>query len=173
MPPFQMELLTKRKKIKREILGRRSDFLKKRVAILGGSTTHDVRDALDLFLLNHGIRAEFYESEYGQYWQDAMFPNPVLEEFHPDIIYLHTSNRNILRYPELRDSSDNVDGLLAENYDHFAEMWERLAAVYGCPLIQIKPPPALAGGGLIKRYQLSLRELRSGSLERSVLLVYV
>lgn len=135
-PPFGMELLTKRIKIRRELLAGPEEFMDKRIAILGGSTTHDIRDVLELFLLHHGIRAVFYESEYAQYWQDAMFPNPALEDFRPDIIYLHTTNRNILRYPELNDNADEVEALFQETFNGFTAMWGRLGEVYGCPLIQ-------------------------------------
>ena len=135
-PPFSGELLAKYKKIRRELLAGDTAFLDKRIAILGGSTTHNVRQALDLFLLHHGIRCEFYESEYAQYWQDAMFPNPELEGFHPDIIYIHTSNRNITRYPLLSDSPETVDSMLEEEFDRFAAMWDRLAETYACPVIQ-------------------------------------
>lgn len=135
-PPFTGELLTKYRKIRRELLAEGTAFLDKRLAILGGSTTHSVREALDLFLLRHGIRCEFYESGYAQYWQDAMFPNPALEAFHPDVIYIHTSNRNITRYPLLSDPPEAVDALLEEEYGRFAAMWDRLAEVYACPVIQ-------------------------------------
>ena len=72
-------LLKKSKRIKRTLLeqtaadGTPVTFLKKRIAVLGGSTTHDIIRMLELFLLNYGIEPEFYESEYAQYWQDAMF----------------------------------------------------------------------------------------------------
>ena len=135
-PPFSTELLTKRKRLRRTLLESRGDFIQKRVAILGGSTTHDVRDMLDLFLLRQGIRCTFYESEYAQFWQDAMFPNPELEAFQPDIIYIHTSNRNVSRYPQLSDSPEAVDALLEEELGRFTAMWDRLSQLYGCPLIQ-------------------------------------
>ena len=135
-PPFSGELLAKYKKIRRELLTGGAAFLDKRVAVLGGSTTHNIVQALDLFLLHHGIRCEFYESEYAQYWQDAMFPNPELEGFRPDIIYIHTSNRNITRYPLLSDSPEAVDAMLEEEFGRFAAMWDRLAETYACPVIQ-------------------------------------
>lgn len=135
-PPFSGELLAKRKKIRRLLLEGGTDFMDKRIAVLGGSTTHDVTGVLELFLLRHGIRCAFYESEYAQYWQDAMFPNPELEAFHPDIIYIHTSNRNVSRWPELADSPEAVEDLLEEEYGKFAAMWDRLAQTYACPIIQ-------------------------------------
>ena len=52
--------------------------ISKRIAILGGSTTHDVMEMLEALLLNVGIESIFYESEYNQYWQDVMFDNTEL-----------------------------------------------------------------------------------------------
>ncbi len=135
-PPFSGDLLKKRKKIRRDLLESGFDFIDKNIAILGGSTTHDIKDALDLFLLHNGIRASFYESEYAQYWQDAMFPNPALEEFKPDIIFIHTSNRNIRQFPELAMDATEVSSLLEETMCHFIEMWNHLSQTYGCPIIQ-------------------------------------
>lgn len=135
-PPFPDGLLSGRKKLRRKLLENGTDFLDKKLAVLGGSTTHDVKDALELFLLNHGIRCSFYESEYGQYWQDVMFPNQVLEEFHPDIIYIHTSSRNIASWPHLSDSRADVDSLLEAEFSKWTGMWERIQELYGCPIIQ-------------------------------------
>ena len=136
IPPFSNDLLVKRKRLRRELLESGGDFIHKRVAILGGSTTHDVKDMLELFLLHHGIRCTFYESEYAQYWQDAMFPNPALEEFQPDVVYIHTTNRNISRWPLLTDPPEAVDALLEEELDRYRQMWDRLAQTYPCVIIQ-------------------------------------
>ncbi len=135
-PPFSKELLLKRKKLRRMLLEGGTDFIEKRIAILGGSTTHDIKNMLELFLLHYGIRCRFYESEYGQYWQDAMFENPQLEEFQPDLIYIHTSIRNISCWPDLSDSDEMVEAMLAEEYEKFAVMWDQIQRVYGCPVIQ-------------------------------------
>ena len=105
--PFDSDyILKKSKRIRRELLSQTSadqagkTFLKKKVAVLGGSTTHDIIRILDLFLLDQGIEAEFYESEYAQYWQDAMFPNERLAEFAPDLILIHTTCRNITEFQQ-------------------------------------------------------------------------
>lgn len=142
--PFDPEWILKKKKaLKRELLqNTQQTFLEKKIAILGGSTTRDIRDILELFLLNYGIRPCFYESEYNQYYADGMFPNPALEEFHPDILYIHTSNRNIEQYPSLEDDSTLVTQKLQAEYERFRALWEHLHAVYGCPVIQnnFEPP---------------------------------
>ena len=142
--PFDPEWILKKKKaLKRELLqNTQQTFLEKKIAILGGSTTRDIRDILELFLLNYGIRPCFYESEYNQYYADGMFPNPALEEFHPDILYIHTSNRNIEQYPSLEDDRTLVTQKLQAEYERFQALWEHLHAVYGCPVIQnnFEPP---------------------------------
>lgn len=135
-PPYGNQLLLKRKKIKRELLSNQADWIDKRIAILGGSTTHDIKDVLELFLLNYGIRTEFYESEYNQYWQDVMFENAELEQFKPDIIIIHTSNRNITSFPVMADSKEAVDELLETTFMHFKKMWDRIDEKYGCVVIQ-------------------------------------
>lgn len=142
--PFDPEWILKKKKaLKRELLqNTQQTFPEKKIAILGGSTTRDIRDILELFLLNYGIRPCFYESEYNQYYADGMFPNPALEEFHPDILYIHTSNRNIEQYPSLEDDRTLVTQKLQAEYERFRALWEHLHAVYGCPVIQnnFEPP---------------------------------
>ena len=73
-------LLRKKRRLRRELLAQNPHPLQKRIAILGGSTTNEVADQLVLFLLQYGIQAEFYQIEYGQYLQDAMFGTPELAE---------------------------------------------------------------------------------------------
>ena len=84
--PFdRVELTKKQKPIKRKLLSDGSKRIEKKIAVLGGSTTNGIVDMLELFLLYYGIKAEFYQSEYDQYWQDAMF-GAELREFQPDFV---------------------------------------------------------------------------------------
>lgn len=135
--PFDGEyILKKAKSIRKVLLNDGTSRLAKKIAVLGGSTTHDIIKVLELFLLNYGIEPVFYESEYAMYWQDAMFDNPELKAFEPDIILIHTSNRNILSYPSLSDSKEKVDELISDNFQHFKVMWDKLRETYQCPIIQ-------------------------------------
>ena len=135
--PFDPEyILKKSKHIKKELLADGTSRIRKRIAVLGGSTTHDVIRILELFLLNQGIEPVFYESEYGQYWQDAMFGNEELDAFHPDIIYIHTSNRNITNWPAPGWDSTAADAALEEQFGHFQVMWEKIREKWNCPIIQ-------------------------------------
>lgn len=135
--PFDSEyVLKKAKSLKKALLSDGSNRIKKKVAVLGGSTTHDIIKCMELFLLNYGIEPEFYESEYNMYWQDAMFGNETLSSFEPDIIYIHTSNRNITSYPTLDDSKEEIENLLQAQMQHFTVMWDKLRETYKCPVIQ-------------------------------------
>ncbi|MBQ7563693.1 MAG: HAD family hydrolase [Lachnospiraceae bacterium] len=135
--PFDPRLIIKKKRsFRRELLESGGSFVEKKIAVLGGSTTHDIISILDLFLLNQGIKAEFYESEYAKYWEDVMFDNPELTEFAPDLIYIHTTNRNITNYPALSQSAEEVDALLNSEFEHFRALWEKIEDRYHCPVIQ-------------------------------------
>ncbi len=135
--PFDSEyILMKKKKIKKQLLQSDMKFIQKKIAILGGATTAEVRNILELFLLNNGIKADFYESEYDKYYEDAVFGSPELTDFAPDIVYIHTCNRNIIQYPEITDTSETVDRKLDDEYKRFLQIWESLRAKFGCTIIQ-------------------------------------
>ena len=136
--PFDSSfLLKKRRKLKKSLLADGSQRMEKRIAVLGGSTTNDIISMLELFLLNCGIQPAFYQSEYAQYWQNAMFDNPELESFQPDLIFIHTTSRNITEAPlPLSASEQEVRDALERQFSHFSQMWERLHEVYHCPIIQ-------------------------------------
>lgn len=135
--PFDSEYLLKKKRsIKKALLSEAGAFTEKKIAVFGGSTTHDVTAMLELFLLNQGIRPLFYESEYGRFWQDAMFPEKELVSFQPDLIYIHTSSRNIRHFPEPGSSMEQTCQLLEQEFGYFRQMWQSIEEKFGCPVIQ-------------------------------------
>ena len=137
--PFNSEyILRKSKTLKRVLLseGAENSFLEKKIAVLGGSTTHDIIRVLELFLLNYGIKPTFYESEYARYWQDAMFPEEEFKEFQPDIIYIHTTNRNLTERPLLTDAKETIAEKEGCQYKHFEVMWDKLRETFHAPIIQ-------------------------------------
>lgn len=136
--PFDAEwILKKKRSIRKQLLQQEGiSFIDKKIAVLGGSTTNDIISILELFLLNYGIRPSFYESEYNQFYEDGMFPNPELEAFAPDIIYIHTSNRNIDDYPVLTDSKETVSRKMEMTLNKFTGLWEHITQEYHCPIIQ-------------------------------------
>lgn len=135
--PFDSEWILKKKKgIRRELLASGKSFIEKRIAVLGGSTTSDIVAILDLFLLNAGIKAEFYESEYNKYWEDIMFGNEALKTFHPDLVWIHTTRRNLLSLPDIDMSKQEIDDRLDSEYGRFRLMWEKVFLEFNCPIIQ-------------------------------------
>lgn len=130
------QLLRKKRRIRRELKEQNPHPLHKKIAILGGSTTNEVADQLGLFLLQYGIEAEFYQSEYAQYWQDAVFGSPELDTFEPDVIYIHTSWRNIEAFPTTADTAQQAAEMLEAEYRRFETMWQALEQKFHCPVIQ-------------------------------------
>ena len=141
--PFNPDYLIKNgRKLKKRLLEEGNSFIEKRIAILGGSTTSAVKDMLELFLLNYGIKPSFYESEYNKFFEDGMFDNPALEEFKPDVIYIHTTSVNIDTFPKATDDAETAGKLKEEVFFKYKSLWESIGERYGCPIIQnnFEPP---------------------------------
>lgn len=135
--PFDSSyLIKKRKSLRRELLADESVRIKKKIAVFGGSTTNEIINMIELFLLDAGIEPEFYESEYAQYEQDAVFPSEELLAFKPDIVFVHTTNRNIRAFPELTDSKDAVADKLNNEFARFENIWSCIHDRFNCPIIQ-------------------------------------
>ncbi len=130
-------ILKKRRSIKKQLLNDGSERIKKNIAILGGSTTNDILNTLELFLLDNGIEPTFYQSEYAQYKNDIMFSNPKLDAFKPDIILIHTSTRNITEYSfNLNLSYKDVQQAIQREFENFSTMWDMAFKKYSCPIVQ-------------------------------------
>ena len=141
--PFDAEyIIAKRRAIRRRLLADGRPRIEKKIAVFGGSTTSDIVKTLELFLLDAGVAPSFYESEYAQYFQDAMFPDESLLAFAPDVVFVHTSNRNITNWPEMTDDEAAVEARLDAEYRKFAAMWDSVREKFRCPIIQnnFEPP---------------------------------
>ena len=138
--PFDSSYLLKKKKSLRRLLleneNQNKTRLKKNIAILGGGTTNDIRQILELFLLNYDIEPSFYESEYNSFYEDAVFENERLASFKPDIIYVCTSVHNIINFPEFTDDKKAVDDLLETEFSRYIQIWESLTSKYNVPILQ-------------------------------------
>lgn len=119
--PFDNSYIIKNKrKIRKILLNNNSARIKKKIAVLCGSTANDIVSALELFLLDSGIEPSFYISEYNKYWEDAVFGNAELEEFQPDIVIIHTTSRNITEFPEnFSESSGTVHQKIDSQFEKF------------------------------------------------------
>jgi FkbH-like protein len=134
-PITAAEILRKRQSLKKELLGQ-TNLIPTRIAILGGSTTVEVKSMLELFLLAQGIQPTFYESGYNRYSEDVLFENPDLWNFKPDIVFIHTSWHNVSQFPELMEPEAEVERRVGVEMDRFASLWEKIHTELGALIIQ-------------------------------------
>lgn len=135
--PFDSEyILRKKKSLRRLLLNESCGCIEKRIAILGGSTTSDIKLILELFLLNFGIKPLFYESEYNKFYEDAVFGNDELDTFSPDIVFIHTSFRNLINLPKIADTPEMVQVKLDDEYKKFEQVWTGIQNKFNCVIIQ-------------------------------------
>lgn len=136
--PFDgKSLLRRRRALKKQLLAEGTPRIHKRIAVLGGSTTNDIVSMLELFLLNFGIEPEFYQSGYNKFYEDAVFGAPELDNFSPDIIYIHTTSRNLTMLPEsLSLTPEQEKELLDGQFGIYKQMWISLMQRFSCPIIQ-------------------------------------
>jgi FkbH-like protein len=134
------QMLRKKKALKRTLLADaesgNNPYTRKRIAILGGSTTDEVADMLEICLLARGIQPEIYQSSFNRYYEDAHFPQQALIDFNPELVYVHTSAVNIHAFPAVTDTADSVQVLLANQLAHFESVWEGIENNLGCPVLQ-------------------------------------
>ena len=129
------DILRKRHVMKRELL-KQTNLVRTRIAILGGSTTTEVKSMLELFLLAQGIEPTFYESGYNRYAEDVQFENPDLWNFKPHIVFIHTTWHNISEFPELLETEDEVEQRVRREMTRFESLWEKIHSELGALIIQ-------------------------------------
>lgn len=107
-----------------------------RVAVLGGSTTNELVTFLELMLLERGFRPVFWQSEFGRYWEDAVLGNAELAEFHPDLVYVHTTVRNVQAFVPTGASLEDALQAEAAECERFLQIWESIQKMHPCTVIQ-------------------------------------
>lgn len=134
--PFDSDQIISSKKKLLRLLKEHESGTPLRIAVLGGSTTSDIVKVLELFLRNRGIIPSFYESEYAQYWSDAVFGTPKLDAFKPELVFIHTCARNIEEKPTVGEDAKSVSEKLEREYARYEKMWSVLSEKFGCVIIQ-------------------------------------
>lgn len=127
--------LTNKRQLKKTLI-QQSGLIEKKIAILCGSTIGEIETTLELFLLSYGIKPIFWIGNYNRYYEEAVFENRELNQFKPDFIYIHTTNKNIINYPQPGDSLELRNKKLSIEYERFKEIWVKLADQYRCAIIQ-------------------------------------
>lgn len=63
-------------------------------------------------------------------------PDETLLSFKPDIVFIHTTNRNVTDWPEMTDTTEQIDEKLHTEINRFTAMWKSIAEKFHCPIIQ-------------------------------------
>jgi FkbH-like protein len=143
------DLLLHRKRLSRE-LSKRPDLTDVRIAVLGGTTTNELVDFLEVLLLECGFRASFYQSEFGRYYEDAVLEPEKIAAFNPNLVYVHTCWRNIRSFPPVSCMEEQFDSCIQAELGRFREIWRSLGDAIGCQVVQnnFDLPPHLPLGNL-------------------------
>lgn len=145
--PFDLAtILRKRKSIREALL--QGDLHEVRVAILGGATSSELKQQLEIFLLAEGLRPTFYESDFNRYFEEVMLDSARLREFGPQFVVLYTSSRNIGAWPAAQATQDEAEQLVAAEVSRLELMWDRLLGEHSCCVIQpnFEPLPLRSSG---------------------------
>ena len=124
-PPFDNGEIFKNLKLLLSESLKKKDISKiKKIAILGGSTTSHLKDLLNIFLLNNNISADFYEGQFQLYYEEVVFNVGKLKQFDPDIIWIHTSWRNIKNFPDMFQTDKEINNLIETEFNFYKSIWE-------------------------------------------------
>jgi FkbH-like protein len=174
------DILRKRKRLRREFL-EVQNLQPIKIAVLGGSTTNEVADLLELLLLSEGFKPDIYQSEYNKYYEDAVHAPEHIKAFGPDIIYIHTHFHNIQQLPPVSASETDCASYLAAEMARFQAIWSGLHESVGCQIIQnnFEHPPlpilgnfdsTAAGGQTHFIYELNLAFSKASQLDRKLIM---
>ncbi|WP_180540308.1 HAD-IIIC family phosphatase [Nevskia soli] len=103
-----------------------------RIAILGNATTAFFAQVLRSLCFRDRIAVEIYEGAYGSQQQEILDPESGLAKFHPSLVILPLSWRD-LRLSGNEETPRAVEAnLLAERY----QTWKQIAERFSCHVIQ-------------------------------------
>ena len=128
-------ILAKKRALRRELL-KQDGLVQKRVAILSGSTVGEIKNILELFLLNAGIQPTFYVGDHARFYEDGMIePSRSLAGFAPDVIYMHTCVHNLENLPRQTDTPEEAERKFQSETQRWQQLWRALQR-FECPVIQ-------------------------------------
>ncbi len=140
-------LLQQRKRLRRQLL-ENPGLRELRIAVLGGVTTNETVDFLEVLLLAEGFRPVFYQSEYNRYFEDAVLDTENLVAFKPEIVYVDTHWMNIQRWPATGATAAELQNTVDAELSRYRTIWNSIDRLIGCHIIQnnfVTPPVGLLG----------------------------
>ncbi len=143
------DVLLRRRTLRKELTAR-PDLRDIRVAVLSGSTTEQFVAVLELLLLHSGFRPTFFQGSYGRFYEEAVHDTAASAAFAPDLVYLHTSSRNLRGRPPVDCTEDQLAGYVDAELGWWREIWDGLESSVSGTVIQnnFELPPAMVLGNL-------------------------
>ena len=129
------DILLCRRSLRRE-LAAQEGLREVRIAVLSGSTTEQFCSILELLLLDSGFRPTFHQGHYNRYYEEAVLDTSELQAFKPDIVYLHTSSRNIQNQPPVDCTEAALPTFVDAEIARWRDIWDSLQQMLGCQIIQ-------------------------------------
>ena len=111
-----------------------SDVL--RVAVLGGPTTTQLVQYIDVFLWGERIPAKLYQCDFGLFRQEILLDGSGLDEFAPHIVFLAVDAHDISQFPGPDASDAQVEDLIQRESDSWTGLWETARRKWNCIVIQ-------------------------------------
>lgn len=131
--PFDSTYIMANKRSLKKQLLQQENLLPKKIAIVSGSTIGDIKNILELFLLDFGIKPEFFVGEYSRYYEEIVYDDGTLRNFAPDLIFVHTGLHN-LALPKAGCKKEEADALFESEKARF-EGFFKAAESFGCPVV--------------------------------------
>jgi FkbH-like protein len=107
-----------------------------RLAVLGGPTTIQLAEMINIFAEAIDIPLEIYECDYGLFRQEILSPGSGLDHFQPDIVFLATGARDVSRVPPVVASADDIDRIAEEEFAGWQSLWQTARDRWGAAVIQ-------------------------------------
>ena len=121
--PIDFSLLPRKKRTLIKTLRTQPDLVPLKIFVASGSTTNEITDYLELFLLDIGVKPIIKLSDFNRYYEELIFPSDELLKFDPDVIYIHSSAYNIKTWPELTDPTSRVEKLISNELSKYNEIF--------------------------------------------------
>lgn len=107
-----------------------------RIAILGGPTTTQLTELVEVFLADLNPRPVIYEAEYGLFRQEILTPGSELDRFQPDIVFIATGARDVTCALPPHAPPDAVAADVTREVEGYASLWDLVQSRWHAMVIQ-------------------------------------
>ncbi len=125
-----------------------------RVAVLGGPTTHQLVELLEVFVASAEIPVEIFEGSYGLFRHEVLAEDSALDRFRPQVVFLATSARDVTQRPRVQAGRAEVGAALDAEVAHWQQLWRRANERWGATIVQntFDAPPSDVFGHFALRH---------------------